>query len=287
MGSNSGAAYGTNFTSIERFKFGDGNDYFRAPFVTSEGFQVQGGDGNDTIIGSNGNDRFFGDAGNDVINGGAGQDTLDGGAGIDFMKGGSGRDFYYIDSATFGVWDNADDEDVVNDDWSDSVIYIAASMGVSLAYVTSSIGRIELLEAAEEGYIVTGSGNDVLVGNVFSNYLSGRAGADRLTGGGGSDIFVFDTAAHTAQRDTITDFTSGVDGLMFNSGLFDSSAQFYSVAKFAKAAALLEDQAAFIYDRSTGILHYDGDGRGAGLLAEEVVSLGKGTVLSSSDIFID
>jgi Ca2+-binding RTX toxin-like protein len=44
---------------------------------------IDGGDGNDTLIGSPGDDELFGGAGKDTLDGGAGTDTLDGGTGTD------------------------------------------------------------------------------------------------------------------------------------------------------------------------------------------------------------
>ena len=61
---------------------------------------------------------------------------------------------------------------------------------------------------------VGGVGNDKLVGNSVANKLTGGGGQDILTGGDGPDIFIFanvsDSAAG-AKRDTITDFTRGID----------------------------------------------------------------------------
>ncbi len=62
---------------------------------------LDGGDGNDTIIGSqqrdaisggNGADRIAGRGGNDRINGGNGNDAIDGGDGDDAIAGGNGGD---------------------------------------------------------------------------------------------------------------------------------------------------------------------------------------------------
>ncbi|MGH6769134.1 MAG: CHRD domain-containing protein [Xanthobacteraceae bacterium] len=68
---------------------------------------VNGGNGNDTIVGTrfaddlrggNDNDRLTGGLGNDLISGGSGNDILTGGIGRDVMTGGAGADDFDINS---------------------------------------------------------------------------------------------------------------------------------------------------------------------------------------------
>jgi Ca2+-binding RTX toxin-like protein len=76
---------------IEHFDFNDtvringlgGDDVIEASGVGVGGPQLvlNGGDGDDVLIGGAGNDTINGDAGDDVLLGGAGQDVLDGGTG--------------------------------------------------------------------------------------------------------------------------------------------------------------------------------------------------------------
>jgi Ca2+-binding RTX toxin-like protein len=71
--------------------------------------EVNGGDGNDTIIGSAGADNIVDDGGSDSLSGGGGADTLDGGGGNDTLDGtasvtpklfgGSGDDLLILDTA--------------------------------------------------------------------------------------------------------------------------------------------------------------------------------------------
>jgi Ca2+-binding RTX toxin-like protein len=53
---------------------------------------LDGGKGNDTIVGSEGNDKIIGGRGNDILMGGGGNDEMDGGRGNDQMWGGHGND---------------------------------------------------------------------------------------------------------------------------------------------------------------------------------------------------
>ena len=81
--------------------------YVNMPIATNE---INGGDGNDTILGTNntdiiggqlgndsvlaggGDDRIFGGDGNDILTAGQGNDVIDGGAGDDFIFGALGND---------------------------------------------------------------------------------------------------------------------------------------------------------------------------------------------------
>ena len=64
---------------------------------TSVLLTLNGGTGDDILVGSQGGDTITGGSGNDHIDGGNGNDTLDGGADTDTINGGAG-----IDSAVNG-----------------------------------------------------------------------------------------------------------------------------------------------------------------------------------------
>jgi Ca2+-binding RTX toxin-like protein len=62
---------------------------------------VDGGKGNDTIIGTKFNDDLRGGAGNDLLHGGDGDDVLIGGTGVDKLYGGAGADtFVFAESGS-------------------------------------------------------------------------------------------------------------------------------------------------------------------------------------------
>lgn len=74
------------FSGVEIIRAGDGNDILdlsSRTFTISEGIELRGEGGNDTIWGSNGNDTLFGGNGNDVLEGALGFDQMTGGAGAD------------------------------------------------------------------------------------------------------------------------------------------------------------------------------------------------------------
>ena len=65
----------------------DGNDGVVAVGLAASavGLAIDGGNGNDLLIGGGGDDHLSGSAGNDVLIGGRGQDVLDGGPGFDIV----------------------------------------------------------------------------------------------------------------------------------------------------------------------------------------------------------
>ena len=58
-----------------------------------------------------------------------------------------------------------------------------------------------------------GDGAEQFAGDDGQDWLAGGGGADRLTGGSGADVFSYRSASDStaSQRDTITDFQSGID----------------------------------------------------------------------------
>lgn len=69
-----------------------GNDLIQLDSRIALAAEIDGGNGNDTIVGAGGNDILLGGVGDDSINGSGGRDILIGGAGRDAINGGSGED---------------------------------------------------------------------------------------------------------------------------------------------------------------------------------------------------
>jgi len=128
------------------------------------GLVVQGGAGNDLIIG--GNTAFQslnGGGGNDTIIGSGLTDLIDGGAGDDAMSGGAGDDTYRASSALDVVFEGAGGG-------TDRVIASASY------YLYANVEDLELVGPAQFG-----------VGNELANRITGNGGANLLLGGGGDD----------------------------------------------------------------------------------------------------
>jgi hypothetical protein len=71
---------------------------------------LDGGDGNDTIVGSRQNDTIRGGAGNDFLDGGPGNDLIDGGDGDDTLLGGDGSDVLLGGPGNDDLWGEAGDD---------------------------------------------------------------------------------------------------------------------------------------------------------------------------------
>lgn len=138
------------------------------------------------------------------------------------------------------------------------------------------------------------SGNaaaDKLFGLSGNDTLRGGAGNDILAGGAGRDAFVFDVAANTASnRDTISDFTTGVDAIHLDKAVFAAlgpeTGALAAGAFYASANGAAHDgDDRILYNMTTGVLAYDADGNGAGAAVQFAVLTGKPAV-SAADFVV-
>ncbi|MEM5581310.1 M10 family metallopeptidase [Roseibium sp. AS2] len=154
----------------------------------------------DTLIGSNddnvlegrdGNDTLSGRGGNDTLRGGNGNDTLTGGSSSDRLEGGTGTD---------------------TADYSTSSSAVSVNISDSTVESGGDAQGDRLIDVEN----ITGSGfADSLIGDSETNVIVGGQGDDRLTGGGGSDTFVFN---ETGYDDTVTDFQDTIDLIEISAG---------------------------------------------------------------------
>lgn len=152
-----------------------------------------GGNGADTILGNDLNNDLRGGGGVDLLFGGAGRDTLNGNAEADILVGGAGDDLFFVD--------NADDRILEGTGGGYDIVQTTVS------YRLGSGSAVQELRA-------TGGGTINLTGNASANRLVADTGLNSLTGGAGRDVFVFNFGSSTTGlRDTITDFTQGLDRL--------------------------------------------------------------------------
>ncbi|MGD1704633.1 calcium-binding protein [Dapis sp. BLCC M229] len=175
----------------------EGNDVL---LVTSDdNFHVNGGDGNDLIIGFEGDDELLGGNGNDI---------LIGGAGYNFYMGGNGAD-------VFGIVDDGLPELIsdFNTVEGDVVMVSAEDMGSDLDDYSATVSGgdtylefqgstfavlngVENFDVAENLKIINGpnglyqigsNGNDSIESDDNSNIIVGLEGNDTLNGQGGND----------------------------------------------------------------------------------------------------
>jgi Ca2+-binding RTX toxin-like protein len=167
-----------------------GNDRLMATFLDVP-VTLDGGDGNDTLVGGGGDDLLDADDGNDTLIGLGGRDELrgdddtdrlDGGPGADVLDGGTGTDTAdYSDAAgplAIDLDGNADDGGSGEGDRVES--------DVDRVVGGPFDDRIAAISGTHT--LIGGAGNDVLAGGSGVDRLEGGDGDDRLNGGVGSDV---------------------------------------------------------------------------------------------------
>lgn len=179
----------------------DGNNSIDLSAVTMAAFSssalelvVDGGDGDDTIIGAvDLPTTIRGDDGDDTITGGNLADLLDGGDGRDLINGGLGNDTI-----------NGDDgADVINGEGGDDLV----NGGASADTIDGGVG-IDILNGDTGNDSITGGlGSDTIDGGSDNDRLFGQEDNDSILGGGGNDLLEGDVGADTLEgqdgRDTL------------------------------------------------------------------------------------
>ncbi len=250
----------------------------------------------------------------DIMNGGAGNDTLMGGNNPNILGGGSGNDIIIggtgsSDTAMFNghflgfaVTAFNDDGSIVYTDinladgneGSDTLSFIEAIDPLQGGMWEVSLGTAgsDLLTSSKPQWDIMngGAGDDTLIGAAGNDILGGGSGNDMITGAGGADTFVFDSALSAATNvDTITDFAVGSDLIRLDSAIFTtlspgalSTAEFFA-DPVATAAGDATDR--IVYNSTSGALFYDDDGVG-GNASQQFATLGTGLALTEASFVI-
>ena len=141
---------------------------------------LDGGAGNDRLIGTAGNDHLTGGAGDDILAGGLGDDVYlfdpDTALGLDLLieRTGEGTDTLDFQAATaVGVTLALDTE-------------LRQEVAAGLSLILSDGDASKHLDTFEN--IEGGQSSDVLRGNTLINVINGRDGNDVITGAGGNDV---------------------------------------------------------------------------------------------------
>lgn len=240
--------------------------------------RVFGGDGDDSLAGGIGDDLLSGGAGNDGIVGGDGNDTLGAEQGDDTAQGGDGNDIIYV-SADTAIVDGGAGTDTVQ---FDSVFAIGTS-GVLIdltaqqnlfnqpddyTLIDADISAVEnVTGSGGNDFIVGDSAANVLRGGAGNDFLVGGTGVDTLFGGLGVDVFVFTGLGQGV--DVIRDFVVGEDKIgLVELGFGDVTRTFFSFTASSNAAPIAAAIPQFLFDNSGagyGQLTFDADGNGAGV----------------------
>lgn len=161
--------------------------------------------GVERIIGSDFDDSFEGGEFDDFFVAGAGDDVLIGKAGNDVLSIGAGRD--YVDAG------DGDDVVIVGaDDFGDTLIGGAGRDTLVLdveARVDLGAGLVFRFEANDSisGFenVLSGAGDDVLIGDSNDNILNAGLGTNKLYGGDGDDVLVASVGSNLLYGDSGAD----------------------------------------------------------------------------------
>ena len=136
---------------------GDGNDTItgQGSAIGGARLELNGNNGDDTIIGSEGADSINGGAGNDAINGRAGNDSINGGDGNDVLAGGADNDSIVGGAGNDFLTGQTGDDNMAGGDGNDTL----------------------------RGF----EGADTLQGQAGDDLLNGMDGDDSILGGVGKD----------------------------------------------------------------------------------------------------
>lgn len=139
---------------------------------------LNGGDGNDCLVGSAGTQTIYGDAGRDTLHGGDGADLLKGGGGSDVIVGDGGADRLYGGAGDDALDGAGGSDQLFGEDGRDALY--------------SGPGDDRLFGGASADSLYAQSGNDQLFGDGGNDrlYADYAAGLTTLHGGAGDDLFV-------------------------------------------------------------------------------------------------
>jgi RHS repeat-associated protein len=154
-------------------------------FAGAEVVKLAGGTGNDTLTAAAATVGIVldGGAGNDSLVGGGGADTLTGGLGNDTLGGGAGTD---------SLVETVDGTLTLAPTKLTGALGTDVLAAIERAVLTGGAGNdvISASKFAGQTTLVGGLGNDKLTGGKGNDTLTGGDGNDTLTGGGGTDRLV-------------------------------------------------------------------------------------------------
>lgn len=169
-----------------------GNDKIDASKLAANQIQLtlDGGFGNDTIIGSQGAETVYGGEGNDIVEGGRGDDTAYLGRGNDVFiwKPGDGSDLVEGEAGFDTLhFDGSDGDEVMQLSPNGDRLKFFRDLG----NINMDLGSIERVEVEAKG------GNDFITANLPTGaapanvefYVDGGDGNDTIEGGNGNDTF--------------------------------------------------------------------------------------------------
>ena len=177
---------------------------------------ITGGSAADTIKGGDGRDSILAGAGNDVINAGDGHDFVNGEAGNDDIDAGDGQDTVFGDVGNDTILGGDGLDSLMGDDGDDE---IHGDHGNDV--IDGGLGDDRIFGGADDDQINGNIGNDVIFGGGGNDVLQGSDGDDRVEGGTGNDTVdggAGNDLVKGDQGDDLLDGSSGNDDVRGGGG---------------------------------------------------------------------
>ena len=260
--------------------------------ITTEGRALlDGGDGDDTLIGSN----LGGDG--DVFqftqgSGNYGHDTVDGRDGTDQITFANAQSAIVVNVAAGTLTGGG-----ANGSGSVTFTNVEEFIGGSFDDLISADGTSgfhSMSGGSGDDTLIGGSGGDFLQGGDGTTVMAGGAGNDTISTGFGSHVIEFTVAPSAENVDLVFNFTSGKDKFVLDSTAFANAGPVGNFAPgdarfFAAAGATAGHDAddRVIYNTTTKQLFYDANGNGPGsaqLIASELQNT---STLAATDFVVD
>ena len=164
------AGYSGNVVAVLNGAFDVTGNVAGVNVATLRGIEgLEGGSGNDRLVGDDRANVLLGRGGNDDLSGGNGMDMLEGGLGDDILVGGEGTDTARF-AGTTGV-----------------------TVDLRMAGIQNTGLGSDILVGIEN--LIGGSGDDVLIGDDAANVFTDTGGSDTYVGNGGTDTVDYGSAA--------------------------------------------------------------------------------------------
>jgi Ca2+-binding RTX toxin-like protein len=176
----------------------------------ARGVTVNGGLGNDTILGGSSADNLTGGAGFDSLLGGVGNDSLDGGNDNDTLNGASGNDLLLGGTGNDQIIAGAGNDSLNGGDGND---LLSGQSGRDT--ILGGIGADTLNGATDNDSLDGGDGNDRLNGDLGTNTLLGGLGVDLLIESGDANY----TLTNSALTGLGTDSLTGIESAQLTAGI--------------------------------------------------------------------
>ncbi|GGA34073.1 Hint domain-containing protein [Neptunicoccus cionae] len=205
--------------------------------ASNSGVSIEGGGGDDVIVGSAGGDSLDGGAGADSIDGGDGADTVYGGAGADTLSGGGGADTVYGGGDVDMIDGGAAADLLYGGDGADS---ITGGDGTDTLYGDAGS---DVLYLGRSDLAYGGDGDDTFTIDVTQD----QSGPITIFGGEGGETGAGDTIDFAGQLDkgskVITDADDAAGGMTGYAFLLDGTrvnfSQIEGIICFARGTRIL------------------------------------------------